>query len=160
MNRLSHAVAIIGWGTQKGVVIDNDGTKKDIPYWYCRNSWTTKWADGGYFKMPHYPYNKMSQFDKQIIITTPSGNFQGGGMVMITTSMKPELKKIGEIRKLAGSLIDKNDPKYSVEAKDKGDSGESKKSLVKYILIILGIIALVILTFFIYKKITSKNPGK
>ena len=157
----SHAVAIIGWGTQKNVVIDNDGTKKDIPYWYCRNSWTTKWADNGYFKMPMHPYNKMSQFDKQIIIQTPSGNFQGGGIVMISTSKKPELKKIREIKKLMGSLIDKNDPKYSIESKDKGDSGESgdsKKSLViKYILIILGIIALVILMFFIYKKITSKN---
>ena len=157
----SHAVAIIGWGTQKGVVIDNNGTQKDVPFWYCRNSWTTTWGDGGYFKMPHYPYNKMSQFDKQIIIQTPSGNFQGGGIVMISTSKKPELKKIREIKKLMGSLIDKNDPKYSIESKDKGDSGESgdsKKSLViKYILIILGIIALVILMFFIYKKITSKN---
>ena len=111
--------------------------------------------------MPMHPYNKMSQFDKQIIIQTPSGNFQGGGIVMISTSKKPELKKIREIKKLMGSLIDKNDPKYSIESKDKGDSGESgdsKKSLViKYILIILGIIALVILMFFIYKKITSKN---
>ena len=107
--------------------------------------------------MPMHPYNKMSQFDKQIIIQTPSGNFQGGGIVMISTSKKPELKKIREIKKLMGSLIDKNDPKYSIESKDKGDSGESKKSVVKYILIILGIIALVILMFFIYKKITSKN---
>ena len=102
----------------------------------------------------------MSQFDKQIIIQTPSGNFQGGGIVMISTSKKPELKKIREIKKLMGSLIDKNDPKYSIESKDKGDSGESKKSVVKYILIILGIIALVILMFFIYKKITSNKTSR
>ena len=111
--------------------------------------------------MPMYPYNKMSQFDKQIIIQTPSGNFQGGGIVMISTSKKPELKKLGEIKKLAKNLIDKNDPKYSVEAQDKGqdDTGDSK-TVVKYILIILAIIAIVILTFFIYKKITSKNPSR
>jgi len=157
----SHAVAIIGWGTQKDVIIDNNGTKKDIPYWYCRNSWTEKWGDGGYFKMPMYPYNKISQFDKQIVIQTPSGNFQGGGIVMISTTKKPELKKIGEIRNLAGSLIDKNDPKYATESKDRVDDTEdSKNSVIKYILLILAIIAIIIVIFFIYQNFRSRNISR
>jgi hypothetical protein len=66
----SHAIAILGWGVEKGVVVDNKGTKKDVPYWYCRNSWTEKWGDGGYFKMAMYPYNKLVQFDKVVIISS------------------------------------------------------------------------------------------
>lgn len=36
-----HAIVIIGWGEKE------DGDK----YWICRNSWSTKWADGGFFKI-------------------------------------------------------------------------------------------------------------
>ena len=39
--RLNHAVAAIGYGTNK------DGTK----YWLLKNSWSTTWGDKGYMKM-------------------------------------------------------------------------------------------------------------
>jgi len=86
----SHAVAIIGWGVEKNVVVDNNGTQKDVPYWYCRNSWTEKWGkDGGYFKMAMYPHNKMAQFDKIVILSTKTGRRQAGGIVLIKTTEKP-----------------------------------------------------------------------
>ncbi|XP_064459374.1 uncharacterized protein LOC135369786 [Ornithodoros turicata] len=36
----SHAVKILGWGTEKGV-----------PYWLAANSWNTDWGENGYFKI-------------------------------------------------------------------------------------------------------------
>lgn len=86
----SHAVSIIGWGVEKDVQVDGSGKKQDVPYWFVRNSWTSKWADKGYFKMPMYPVNKLSQFDKLVIINSPTGRMQGGGMVIFSTTKKPK----------------------------------------------------------------------
>lgn len=35
-----HAVVVVGWGFEG-----------DVPYWIMRNSWGTKWADGGYCRV-------------------------------------------------------------------------------------------------------------
>lgn len=35
-----HSVVAVGWGIENGT-----------PYWLCRNSWNSGWADGGYFKI-------------------------------------------------------------------------------------------------------------
>ena len=93
----AHAVAIIGWGIEKKIIINNSGTKEDVPYWYCRNSWTEKWADGGYFKMAMYPYNKISQFDNVVTIKTKGGSFKAGGIVMFKVYKKPEFKKFEQV---------------------------------------------------------------
>ena len=74
----SHAVAVIGWGVAKGTVIDNKGTKRDVPYWLARNSWGQKWGDKGYFKMAMYPFNKTSQFDMKVRIQRGMGVVLGG----------------------------------------------------------------------------------
>lgn len=162
----SHAVAIIGWGVQKGVVVDNKGTKNDVPYWYCRNSWGTTWGDGGYFKMPMYSVNRVSQFDKAVIINTPSGNFQGGGMILMSASSPPELKTLGQLQQIQQTIREKPDSYYATEEQDKGsgggggdsggDSGSGKfkinMTVVKYALlcvVIIGVIGLLI--FFIRK---------
>lgn len=90
----AHAVAVIGWGVAKGTVIDNKGTKRDVPYWLARNSWGPTWGDRGYFKMAMYPYNKISQFDKMVPLQTPKGNVLSAGMVAITASAPPVLRKL------------------------------------------------------------------
>lgn len=86
----SHAVAIIGWGVENDVFIDNNNTKANVPYWYCRNSWTEKWGDDGYFKIAMYPFNKISQFDKQITIQGPSSRNMAGGIVLINVTKQPK----------------------------------------------------------------------
>lgn len=60
----SHAVVIIGWGT------DTINGKK-VDYWLCRNSWGRNWGDNGYFKLAMgirrdstYIYNIIAQTDR------------------------------------------------------------------------------------------------
>jgi len=173
----SHAIAIIGWGIQKDVIIDNTGTKKDIPYWYCRNSWGEKWADDGYFKMPMYPYNKLSQFDNVVQIKTPKGiNVPGGGIVMLTASKPPVSMTLNQIdNKFSEITKSKPNEYYSQEKKDKGiqsapdpnpntnPTQEATSSIWKYIrlgLFVVFSIIIIILIFFaikyLYKQITKK----
>jgi hypothetical protein len=85
----SHAVAVMGWGVEKDVQVDISGKKQDVPYWFVRNSWTATWGDKGYFKMAMYPVNKLSQFDKQVLLETPTVRVQAGGMVIFRTSKAP-----------------------------------------------------------------------
>eukprot|EP00762_Andalucia_godoyi_P002948 ANDGO_04098.mRNA.1 Senescence-specific cysteine protease SAG12 len=42
---LDHAVLSVGWGEEKSI------TGKVERYWIIKNSWGTKWADAGYFKL-------------------------------------------------------------------------------------------------------------
>jgi hypothetical protein len=114
----SHAIAIIGWGIEKGIIIDNAGTKKDVPYWYCRNSWTEKWADGGYFKMAMYPYNKIVQFDNVVTIKTQKGSFKAGGIVMLKATKKPEYKTLEQIDRKFLNKLSNPITYYSSETKD------------------------------------------
>ena len=94
----SHAVAIIGWGIAKNILVDNGGKRADVPYWYCRNSWLDTWADGGYFKMAMYPWNKISQFDFQVVINDQSGiSHLGGGIVFVSVSKPPQKQNINNV---------------------------------------------------------------
>lgn len=163
----SHAVAIIGWGVEKNVTIDNNGTKKDIPYWYCRNSWSQKWGDGGYFKMAMYPHNKISQFDKTVIIKTLKNNVQAGGMVMIRATKPPELKTLPQVK--SNNLKKIHDNSYYKEeektgGKKTGGKTEEKKTGTKNILHIgLLTFGLCIVFFVFYMLITylrNKIPHK
>jgi hypothetical protein len=92
-----HAVQIIGWGVAHDVVVDNEGTRKSVPYWECVNSWTEKWGDRGRFRMAMYPFNKMSQFDKIITIESPNGEEGGGGIILITASERPKKTKLKQM---------------------------------------------------------------
>ena len=93
----AHAVALIGWGKEDNVDIGN-GKMESVEYWYCRNSWTEKWGDDGYFKMAMWPHNKLSQFDKIVTVNTPQGPKQSGGIVSIVATQKPELVDIDKIK--------------------------------------------------------------
>lgn len=92
-----HAVAIVGWGV-----------RDELPYWRCRNSWGTTWGkDNGYFNIAMYPYNMVSQLDKQVML--PNGSVIGS-IIMVRACLKPSLintmnKKLKKIWKRRNRLL-------------------------------------------------------
>jgi hypothetical protein len=122
----AHAVSVIGWGIAKNTVIDNNGNKEDVPYWYARNSWDTIWGENGCFKMAMYPYNKYAQFDTITSLDTPQGMISGlGGMLLINATKKPEKKKLGQMKK---SYLDKNLPRLKTKTYYEKESDEIKQN--------------------------------
>lgn len=91
-----HAVSIIGWGLGKNIRYDNDKVG-DVPYWHCRNSWGETWGKtGGYFKIAMYPFNKTSQFCKQVDLP---GGTKIGSMVLIRATHSPDRVDMKQITK-------------------------------------------------------------
>ncbi len=91
-----HAISIMGWGIQPRIRVGNGPNDiADVPYWYCRNSWGTKWGmNGGYFKIAMYPYNRKSQFTKIVELMTPQGqHIRLGGVLAFTVSNPPVFEK-------------------------------------------------------------------
>ena len=163
----SHAVAIIGWGEEENVIIDNKGTKKTVPFWYCRNSWTENWGDSGYFKMAMYPFNKISQFDKIVKLSTPSGNKIAGGMITFSVNFPPKLVKNPQISEKFLSQPRERDEKYYNENETitKGNSNdnpiksEKEKNDEKHISI-LKILVLLSILFLVYLIFTRVRKPK
>ena len=165
----NHAVAIIGWGIAKDTVIDNNGTKKDVPYWQTRNSWGTKWGDKGYFKMAMYPYNKLSQFDMSVTTKTKSGTAQAGGMVAIKATKPPELVK-AKATKVPVAMREKPNSFYQSDTKVQGSlpasTGKSHSNLKKIGIIIgvtlggLLVCGILVLSFLLIKSYWKKHSGR
>ena len=85
-----HAVSIIGWGHSDNIVINNKGDKETVHYWLCRNTWSEKWGDHGYFKIAMYPWNKISQFENLVAIQDDDNNIRSlGGIILCSVSQPP-----------------------------------------------------------------------
>jgi len=171
----THAIAIIGWGIASNILIDNNGTRKDVPYWYCRNSWKDTWGESGCFKMAMYPYNQISQFDRHINIVDQQGlNHLSGGIVMFTVSKTPDIMNLSQIndvfmktKRLQSDEYYKSETKEhpsipSIQVSEKGN-GWSTLSTSKKILkvfLILTIIFIILIVLFIgirYKRKHNKR---
>jgi|UniRef100_A0A6C0IZI3 hypothetical protein len=179
----SHAISIIGWGeSKKEIVIDNKGTKKIVPYWVCKNSWTNTWGDNGKFKMAMYPFNKISQFDKVTVFTMKTGQkAKIGGMVLVKAKEKPQSIKLPQIPNITDSTTllhpstfygkenknTKGDPHNAPKDNNKSNDSKSKgnyRKLLQYgfivILVIIGIFLLSWFVIFIVKRIKNNKPKK
>ena len=139
----SHAIAVIGWGLAKNILVDNNGKRADVPYWYCRNSWGDKWGEAGYFKMAMYPFNKLSQYDTLVQIDTPSGRISAGGMVIFTVKDAPVLSTFETIRQTTEKKL-QPDIYYQSDTKIVPTAQTTTSNWI-YVYIILGIILLVLL---------------
>lgn len=149
-----HAIAIVGWGIEKNITVDNNGTKKDVPYWHCRNSWTDKWGDKGYFKMAMYPYNKVVQFDKKITISN-SGSI--GGIAMFNVLGAPEtgnFKQINPIGKLENTKDYYESEPTPVNFVDKKNGNKNKinNNKLKYLIFILIVLIIFVYLYKRYRK--------
>jgi hypothetical protein len=99
-----HAISIVGWGVAKNIQYDNDKVG-DVPYWHCRNSWGEKWGnEGGYFKIAMYPFNKIAQFDKQVM-TEIGGPV--GSMILIRATERPKIVEMDQIAQMYRQNINK-----------------------------------------------------
>jgi hypothetical protein len=154
-----HAVSIVGWGIAKNIQYDTNKWG-DVPYWHCRNSWGSEWGkQGGFFKCAMYPFNKYSQFDKQVQ-TTLGGPV--GSIIFIRCTQKPKIKKYDQISQAYNNQIRtrlKPSSYYKgdiVHVSDKNRNVFNKtfpKSYNSYIFIIfLGLVAICVYTFRIFKK--------
>jgi len=151
----SHAISIIGWGIQKGVrVLDdnNNETVKDVPYWYCRNSWAPVWgSDGGFFKIAMYPINKKSQFEKLVAIETPSGTAQTGGIITLMAGDVTD----GTFDKTSTEK-ELNDPKYyekdQIQRAHSDVTVDKSKRFGKMVLWTLLAILLIFISVYVYMR--------
>lgn len=88
-----HAVSLVGFGVAKNIQYDNNKFG-DVPYWHCRNSWGVKWGDKGFFKIAMWPFNRLSQFDKQVM-TDIGGPI--GSVILIRATKSPEAVDLAQI---------------------------------------------------------------
>ena len=152
----SHAISIIGWGEEE-IVVNNKGTREVVPYWKCLNSWTNKWGENGTFKMAMYPYNKLSQFDKVVILSTNSGNVMAGGMVTVKASGPPQQFKLPQIQNAEDMLKLKPNEFYDSEIKTKpNNNNKSSRSLSSNVLKIIGKIIIILLVVFLLNLLIRK----
>jgi hypothetical protein len=87
-----HAVVVVGWGVEKDVKIGPNKVA-DVPYWLCRNSWSTQWGQNGYWKHAMFPFNEFSAFEQGVVIEDDVSSMLGGGLLAFSIGeIKPDNK--------------------------------------------------------------------
>lgn len=139
-----HAVCIVGWGigqVANSLISDRSlrntkNTHTRVPYWITRNSWTTQWGNNGLFHMAMYPFNKVAQFDKYVVVNTPQGRGEAGGQILFMP------------QKIESKTISKESFTYN--------SQESSHSYIIWIFMILAVLFFLILIFVSYRIYRKK----
>lgn len=94
-----HAIAIVGWGVEKDVVdwANPTGPKLTLPYWICRNSWSTNWnsdcsVNDGKLRLPGFFKIAMTNTAKNIN-TLVYMDRVGGGLGG-ATAFQPDVARV------------------------------------------------------------------
>ncbi len=162
-----HAVCVVGWGAglvSNSLIADRSlrnpaGDKTLVPFWLTRNSWGPSWGQNGLFKMAMYPFNKIAQFDKYVMVNTPAGRGAAGGQVLF---LPGQIKTVGTtlFSPITNLFQSQASPSGGRTTSGDGDSGMDKSmpKMVMFSLIVLFTIILVsLLIVHTYFYITMKS---
>jgi hypothetical protein len=144
-----HAMSIVGWGVQRVDILN-----RDVPYWLVRNSWGTKWAEGGYFKYAIYDnkegINTLLGLDVPLIVnkelfgscTTFLANMQSGS--------------VDDVERQIGGKNDDSTSTIEVSPTTPVAKKYDKTFALKYILYpTIGLIASLLFCWLLYRNRTS-----
>jgi len=79
-----HAVVIVGWGEK---TINYKGAITNVPFWEVRNSWGTKWGDGGFWK--HAMRNDQLLINRECGVEGYQEDTYTGGVVAFAPEVRP-----------------------------------------------------------------------
>lgn len=147
-----HAVTIVGWGIADNIQFDTNSVGT-VPFWICRNSWGTDWGNmKGCFKIAMYPFNKVSQFDKEVN-TSMGGPI--GSMILIRATQKPKVTTLKQIKQTYANNIKRLQPDqfYQKTAflQDVQPSSDTSSTVVFWIILLI-IIPLIVAILYLKQK--------
>ena len=166
-----HAISIVGWGSDTITFTDifnNEYKNKKIDYWVCRNSWSTNWGDGGYFKYAMYKEFEESESDGQQLppiqsdVSFEKENKNGlGGIILIEPDQYNVVPEEGNplLNKITCNPEYKCDEqKYVSEKKENKDTNVKKLStFTKFMIGGFFIIIMICLYFYIFGTGSGKK---
>jgi len=98
-----HAIAIVGWGVEKDLKV-GDHIYPKVEYWICRNSWSEKWGNDGYFKyalFQEYSDAKLPPINKNIAFETDNkllGQANLGGILLVEPAEIQTSNKLTKVK--------------------------------------------------------------
>lgn len=152
-----HAVCIIGWGVapvHNSLIADRSlrNSSSDmtmVPYWVTRNSWSDGWGQKGLFKMAMYPFNKIAQFDKYVMIDTPAGKGIAGGQVLF---MSGNIKTTGSSSSLFSPIMSLQSSSSRPMTSSSASSNSSMTPTFILFTILLVVLLVLLLSLLFYRS--------
>jgi len=153
-----HAISIVGWGTSENVKVEIEGKQYIYPkidYWVCRNSWSDKWGDNGYFKYAMYqeytdlpPINKNISFEKD---NSHYGQMLGGILLIEPDSINLANKDNEVFKKVDCNIEYKCDDKKLINMTYLNGSNKYNKYYTIVLLLCLFILSIFCI-YFIFRR--------
>ena len=153
-----HAISIVGWGTSENLKVEIDGKEYVYPkvdYWVCRNSWSDKWGDNGYFKYAMYQeYKDLPPINKNISFETDNSHYGQmlGGILLIEPESIVDSNDLNKVECNTQYICDKITLNNKIIKKE----NQSDKSFTIVLLLCLSLLAIFCI-YFIFRNQKLKH---